>query len=162
MSRLSMAFVLAAMVGGNGFAATPRCVEAPDPVDAGVRVLRCESGLVIFAETTAIRSSAALMSAHRHAIQLDDGALLVVAPASAAPFAALTPDAVASGEGVGIVVAQNGGALVEPIRGRVVLRRRMDNAETVFGEGAHVAGAILADGRFERLREAWRRWRGGR
>ena len=156
MARLPMALVLLSGLAGSAFAEAPRCAETADPGDAAVEVLRCDGGLVIFAETGAVRSSAAQVSAHRQAIQLDDGALLIVAPA--APFSTLTRDAVAAGQGEWIVVSKSGHTLVEVIQGRVVLRRRVDDAETSFGEG----GAKLDEASAERLRAAWRRWRTGR
>jgi hypothetical protein len=82
---------------GRGAAAAPGCVETADPEDAGVQVLRGEGGLVVFAEAGAMRSSAAQVGAHPGAIQLDEGALLIASPAAA--FAALTRDAVVSGQG---------------------------------------------------------------
>ena len=139
------------LVADNADVLAPGCVEAADTDDIEVHVLRCESGLTIFAEARAVRSSAAQVSRHPRTVQLDDGALLIVSLDAA--FAALTRDAVVSGQGEWIVASRDGVTTAAALSGSVVLRRRADDVAITVGEAA--VGP-------ERLRAAWRRWRAGR
>ncbi len=136
--------------------AQTNCSEATDPMDAGVEVIRCADGVVIVAESSALRSSAAQLAAHPGVIQLDAGALVVALTVSGEPipFRVLTPDAVISAsEGQWAVVAEAGRTDAATWRGDVIVRRRVDDLAITLKPGEPTLAAFRAD-RIERLREA--------
>lgn len=149
-------FALAILLLLTASPARALCSEAVDREDRAVVILRCD-GVVLAVEATAVRSPLAMMSSHPNAIQLDAGAIAIASSPRAPPFAALTPDAVASAvDGEWAILAEAGDTRASVWRGRVTLMARIDGSERLV-QAQEIDAHTLDAGRAERLRRALHR-----